>query len=77
MFTGNNWGCEDGECGLGLGPQEEFWGCSDIAIRATSVGQEETSNGDKDKDGASDANYHNRCTQLLISTLVFVFAFLF
>ena len=31
--TGNNWGCEDsGECGVGLGPQEEFWGCADIAI---------------------------------------------
>ena len=33
-FLGNNWGCEDGTCGLGYGPQEEFWGCSDITIRA-------------------------------------------
>lgn len=31
-FPGNNWGCEGSDCGLGKGPQEEFWGCSDISI---------------------------------------------
>ena len=31
---GNNWGCEGGKCGSGLGPQEEFVGCSDIAIKS-------------------------------------------
>jgi len=30
--AGNNWGCEGSDCGLGKGPQEEFWGCSDISI---------------------------------------------
>ena len=35
IFQANNWGCDDdGTCGLGHGPQEEFWGCSDITIRA-------------------------------------------
>ncbi|KAK3095453.1 hypothetical protein FSP39_014853 [Pinctada imbricata] len=35
--TGNRWGCynndyEKGPCGLGYGPQEEFYACSDIKI---------------------------------------------
>ncbi|KAL3884518.1 hypothetical protein ACJMK2_024653 [Sinanodonta woodiana] len=30
--TGNSWGCEGGNCGLGLGPQEVFINCADIAI---------------------------------------------
>ncbi|XP_064596569.1 uncharacterized protein LOC135463183 [Liolophura sinensis] len=31
--TGKDWGCEPtGKCGLGLGPQEEFYTCADIAI---------------------------------------------
>ncbi|XP_067933101.1 polycystin-1-like protein 3 [Watersipora subatra] len=37
--AGNNWGCEDGKCGLGLGPQEEFIGCSDIAIQPNGNNQ--------------------------------------
>nr|XP_009857447.1 uncharacterized protein LOC104265352 [Ciona intestinalis] len=31
--TGNSWGYEDGKEGMGLGQQEEFYGCSDVAIR--------------------------------------------
>ena len=31
--TGNSWGCDtDGNCGLGLGYQEEFYGCADVRI---------------------------------------------
>uniref|UniRef100_H2YE14 Chitin-binding type-4 domain-containing protein n=1 Tax=Ciona savignyi TaxID=51511 RepID=H2YE14_CIOSA len=30
--TGNSWGTENGESGLGLGQQEEFYGCADVAI---------------------------------------------
>lgn len=30
--AGNNWGCEGGTCGLGYGPQEEFYGCADVTI---------------------------------------------
>jgi len=31
--TANSWACDDaGNCGLGYGEQEEFYGCSDIAI---------------------------------------------
>ena len=30
---GNTWSCDQaGNCGLGIGPQEEFYGCADIAI---------------------------------------------
>jgi len=34
---GNNWGCDDktGECCLGCGPQETFWGCADITIQGS------------------------------------------
>jgi len=32
--AGNTWACdENGNCGTGVGPQEEFYGCSDISIR--------------------------------------------
>uniref|UniRef100_H2YE08 Chitin-binding type-4 domain-containing protein n=1 Tax=Ciona savignyi TaxID=51511 RepID=H2YE08_CIOSA len=31
--TGNSWGYEDSKQGLGLGQQEEFYGCSDVAIK--------------------------------------------
>ena len=31
--TGNSWGCDEDECGIGLGQQEEFYGCSDIKIK--------------------------------------------
>ncbi|KAJ8305933.1 hypothetical protein KUTeg_016478 [Tegillarca granosa] len=31
--TGNSWGCESpGNCGIGLGRQEEFYSCADIRI---------------------------------------------
>lgn len=31
--TGNSWGCDKtGKCGLGLGQQEEFYGCADVKI---------------------------------------------
>ena len=31
--TGNSWGCsDDGKCGIGMGYQEEFYGCADIRI---------------------------------------------
>lgn len=29
---GNNWGSENGQSGLGIGPQEEFINCADISI---------------------------------------------
>lgn len=29
---GNNWGTENGQSGLGIGSQEEFYNCADIAI---------------------------------------------
>lgn len=32
MFSGNNWGYENGVGGMGLGSQEEFYGCADIKI---------------------------------------------
>lgn len=32
-FTGSRWGCDKAKvCGKGFGPQEEFYGCSDIAV---------------------------------------------
>ncbi|XP_047137073.1 uncharacterized protein LOC100202451 [Hydra vulgaris] len=31
---GNNWGCDKGNCGMGLGPQEHFVNCADIKIEA-------------------------------------------
>ncbi|XP_078484335.1 uncharacterized protein LOC100181283 [Ciona intestinalis] len=30
--TGNSWGTENGESGIGLGQQEEFYGCADVAV---------------------------------------------
>ena len=33
---GSRWGCEGEICGKGIGPQEEFYGCSDIAIASPS-----------------------------------------
>jgi len=36
--AGNNWGCSGTTCGLGYGPQEQFYACSDIAIFNTSGG---------------------------------------
>ncbi|XP_046381238.1 uncharacterized protein LOC124152360 [Haliotis rufescens] len=38
--TGNNWGCEGSDCGLGKGPQEHFVNCADIEI--TQSGQPQT-----------------------------------
>ena len=33
IFLGNSWGTdENGQSGLGYGHQEEFYGCSDVAI---------------------------------------------
>jgi hypothetical protein len=29
---GNNWGCDDDDCGMGFGKQENFINCADIAI---------------------------------------------
>ena len=35
--TGNSWGTDDdGTSGIGHGPQEEFYGCADIAIAEDS-----------------------------------------
>ena len=34
-FSGNSWGSENGQQGLGLGQQEEFYGCSDVSIRSS------------------------------------------
>lgn len=35
--TGNSWGCDEtGKCGLGLGEQEEFYGCADVKINGRS-----------------------------------------
>ncbi|XP_061174101.1 uncharacterized protein LOC133183167 [Saccostrea echinata] len=30
--AGNSWGCGDSGCGIGLGPQEQFYNCADISI---------------------------------------------
>ncbi|XP_045164026.2 uncharacterized protein LOC123528343 [Mercenaria mercenaria] len=30
--AGNNWGCDEEGCGMGVGPQEQFINCADIAI---------------------------------------------
>ncbi|XP_062605206.1 uncharacterized protein LOC134266995 [Saccostrea cucullata] len=30
--AGNSWGCGDDGCGVGLGPQEQFYNCADISI---------------------------------------------
>ncbi|XP_060571961.1 uncharacterized protein LOC132730123 [Ruditapes philippinarum] len=30
--AGNNWGCDDDDCGMGFGKQENFINCADIAI---------------------------------------------
>ncbi|XP_052691192.1 uncharacterized protein LOC128169067 [Crassostrea angulata] len=40
--TGNRWGCYNsdftkGPCGLGFGPQEEFYACSDIRIQGNNT----------------------------------------
>ncbi|XP_069122394.1 uncharacterized protein [Argopecten irradians] len=36
--VGNSWGRNpDGRSGIGFGPQEEFYGCSDVAIKGTGV----------------------------------------
>ena len=36
--SGSRWGCEQGDiCGKGIGHQEEFYGCSDIAISSPSA----------------------------------------
>ncbi|KAK3599271.1 hypothetical protein CHS0354_012882 [Potamilus streckersoni] len=35
--TGNSWGCENNMCGLGLGKQETFINCADVAIVDTSL----------------------------------------
>ena len=32
IISASRWGCEGDLCGKGQGPQEEFYGCSDIAI---------------------------------------------
>ncbi|KAH3809987.1 uncharacterized protein LOC127835722 [Dreissena polymorpha] len=35
---GNSWGCDaDGACGLGKGPQENFWNCADVEITSSST----------------------------------------
>ena len=33
MTTGNSWGEENGQQGIGFGQQEEFYGCSDVSIK--------------------------------------------
>ncbi|CAG5112433.1 Oidioi.mRNA.OKI2018_I69.chr2.g6649.t1.cds [Oikopleura dioica] len=38
--TGNSWGCDEtGKCGLGLGMQEEFYGCADVKINPRTGGR--------------------------------------
>ncbi|XP_041374514.1 uncharacterized protein LOC121387457 [Gigantopelta aegis] len=34
--AGNSWGCVDGNCCVGCGPQEQFYGCADVSILPTS-----------------------------------------
>lgn len=41
--TGNSWGCDDSGCGLGLGHQEEFYGCADIKINPRDGARPSTS----------------------------------
>ncbi|XP_071110324.1 uncharacterized protein [Haliotis cracherodii] len=37
--TGNSWGCDGPTCCVGCGPQEQFYGCADVAISADSEDQ--------------------------------------
>ena len=38
-IVGNAWGCDDaGHCGVGVGPQEQFINCADIAILDNCTG---------------------------------------
>ncbi|XP_046551505.1 mucin-5AC-like [Haliotis rubra] len=37
--TGNSWGCEGPTCCVGCGPQEQFYGCADVAISADDKDQ--------------------------------------
>ncbi|XP_076824802.1 uncharacterized protein LOC143470513 isoform X1 [Clavelina lepadiformis] len=50
--TGNSWGSENGRGGLGLGQQEEFYGCSDVAISPRDGGSDNTG----DNESPVDAN---------------------
>lgn len=34
--TASNWGCDGSNCGKGCGPQEQFYGCSDVSISSDS-----------------------------------------
>ena len=38
MYIGNSWGCDFDDphnCDIGLGAQEQFYGCADVAITAS------------------------------------------
>ena len=37
VYIGNNWGVDADGAGVGHGPQEQFYGCADIAIDAQNV----------------------------------------
>ena len=40
---GNSWGSENGQEGLGLGQQEEFYGCSDVSIQSSDISSSSSS----------------------------------
>ncbi|XP_033748370.1 uncharacterized protein LOC117333264 [Pecten maximus] len=49
--TGNSYGCDAKRCCKGCGPQEQFYGCSDISI-ATESSQSNTGNTDESQNGS-------------------------
>lgn len=48
--TGNSWNCDAEGCGIGIGPQEQFINCADIAILPSCDGSSMTTESDTDDD---------------------------
>lgn len=52
---GNSWGCDKSGCGLGVGPQEQFYNCADISIlRPVTIIQRDSSEESKEDSKNSD-----------------------
>jgi hypothetical protein len=70
-IVGNSYGCDDNNnCCVGCGPQEQFYGCSDIAITSSDTGSGSGSgSGSSTTDAAS--SYHN-CQQVVQIMLLYV-----
>ncbi|XP_048736059.1 uncharacterized protein LOC125651480 isoform X2 [Ostrea edulis] len=53
--AGNSWGCDKSGCGLGVGPQEQFYNCADISIlRPVTIIQRDSSEESKEDSKNSD-----------------------